>query len=259
MPWRPTVRLHRGAYVDTDSGLDGPGTPPRVAGVPEGFIPLPDFRTYPEDEMERRAREFLAEMRRRRTIREFSDRAVPRDVIESCLLTAGTAPNGANRQPWHFVVVSDPSLKSRIREAAEEEERAFYLERAPADWLAALAPLGTDENKPFLEDAPVLIAIFGESYQFAPDGAKQKNYYVTESVGIATGLLIAALHQAGLATLTHTPSPMGFLNELLERPKNERPFLLLVVGYPAERVHVPDISKKSLDEIATFLTGPEST
>ncbi|NNF28401.1 MAG: nitroreductase family protein [Gemmatimonadetes bacterium] len=209
--------------------------------------------------MRRRAREFLEEMRRRRTVREFSDRPVPREVIEDCLLTAGTAPNGANRQPWHFVVVGDPGVKARIREAAEEEERSFYRERAPADWLEALAPLGTDEDKPFLEQAPILIAIFGESYQLGADGAKQKNYYVSESVGIATGLLIAALHKSGLATLTHTPSPMGFLNEVLGRPRNERPFLLLVVGYPADRVHVPDIGKKELDEIATFLPDPEST
>lgn len=233
---------------------EAPGEPP----VPEGFIPLPDFRAYPEPEMCRRAREFLEDMRRRRTVRQFSARPVPRGVIEDCLLTAGTAPNGANRQPWHFVVVGDPSVKSRIREAAEEEERSFYRERAPADWLEALAPLGTDEDKPFLEEAPILIAIFGESYQVDADGKKKKNYYVNESVGIATGLLITALHRAGLATLTHTPSPMGFLNEVLGRPRNERPFLLLVVGYPADQVHVPDIGKKPLHEIATFLPDPRS-
>ncbi|MGI9625379.1 MAG: nitroreductase family protein [Longimicrobiales bacterium] len=203
--------------------------------------------------MAERADQFLAEVRRRRTVRDFSDRAVPKEIIEACLLAAGTAPNGANRQPWHFAVVSDPEIKSKIRVAAEDEERAFYRERAPADWLEALAPLGTDENKPFLETAPYLIAIFGQSYQLSEAGEKQKNYYVTESVGIATGILITALHDAGLVTLTHTPSPMGFLNELLGRPKNERPFLLLVVGYPAAGAQVPDITKKPLDEIASFL------
>ena len=259
MRWRPIGpwRLDGCVAADPEGVLtDGdPGHRP----VPEGFIPLPDFRAYPEAEMRRRARDFLEEMRRRRTVRDFSDRPVPRDVVEDCLLTAGTAPNGANRQPWHFVVVGDPAVKARIREAAEEEERAFYRERAPADWLEALAPLGTDEDKPFLEEAPLLIAIFGESYQAGADGAKKKNYYVSESVGIATGFLIAALHRAGLATLTHTPSPMGFLNEVLGRPKNERPFLLLVVGYPADAAHVPDIGKKQLREIATFLPDPEST
>jgi nitroreductase len=169
------------------------------------------------------------------------------------LLAAGTAPNGANRQPWHFVVVQNPELKRKIRIAAEKEEQEFYRERAPKEWLEALAPLGTDEHKAFLEKAPVLIAIFGESYEQKPDGTKVKNYYVTESVGIATGILITALHHAGLATLTHTPSPMKFLNELLNRPANERPFLLLVVGYPAENATVPAITKKTLNEIADFI------
>ena len=217
------------------------------------FIPLPDFRELDPSEMRARAGAFLAHVRRRRTVRDFSPRPVPREVIEDCLLAAGTAPNGANRQPWHFVVVSDPAIKSQIRTAAEEEERAFYRDRAPVEWLEALAPLGTDENKPFLEAAPYLIAIFAESYQIGSEGKKIKNYYVTESVGIATGILITALHESGLATLTHTPSPMGFLNEVLERPSNERPFLLLVVGYPTEDATVPDITKKPLDEIATFL------
>lgn len=203
--------------------------------------------------MSRRAKTFLAEVRRRRTIRDFSDRPVPRQIIEDCLLAAGTAPSGANQQPWHFVVVSDPETKSGIRVAAEKEERAFYQGRAPDEWLEALRALGTDEHKPFLEIAPYLIAIFGESYQVDSAGGKVKNYYVTESVGIATGILITALHNAGLATLTHTPSPLGFLNEILGRPKNERPFLLLVVGYPAEDAMVPDITKKRIDEIATFL------
>ncbi len=196
---------------------------------------------------------FLARMRRRRTVRDFSDRRVPREVIERCLLAAGTAPNGANRQPWHFVVVGDPEVKSRIRAAAEEEERDFYQGGAPQEWLDALEHLGTDENKPFLERAPWLVAIFAESYEVAKDGRHLKNYYVTESVGIATGMLITALHHAGLVALTHTPSPMKFLNDVLDRPANERPFLILVVGYPAEGVMVPEITKKPIEEIATFI------
>lgn len=217
------------------------------------FEPLTTYRAYPEDEMRRRAEAFYEEIRRRRTVRDFSDRPVPRDVIETCLLAAGTAPNGANRQPWHFVVVGDAEKKSRIREAAEEEERAFYSGRAPVEWLEALAHLGTDEHKPFLERAPWLIVIFAESWERTPEGVKAKNYYVSESVGIATGMLITALHHAGLATLTHTPSPMKFLNGLLGRPENERPFLVLVVGYPDDDATVPVITKKSLDEIADFL------
>jgi len=217
------------------------------------FIPYSSYREYPVEEMRRRAAEFYADIRRRRTVREFSDRPVPRDILENCLRAAGTAPNGANLQPWRFVVVSDPALKHRIRVAAEEEEREFYHQRAPQEWLDALAPLGTDEYKPFLDLAPYLIAIFAQSYGQLPDGRKVKHYYVQESVGIATGFLIAALHHAGLATLTHTPNPMNFLNDLLGRPAHERPFLLLVVGYPAEAVQVPDIRKKPLDEIATFI------
>jgi nitroreductase len=217
------------------------------------LLPLAGYREYPEDEMRRRAQEFYEEMRRRRTVRHFADRAVPPDVVEQCLRAAGTAPSGANRQPWRFVVVTDPERKRRIREAAEAEEREFYEHRAPADWLDALAPLGTDAHKPFLETAPVLIGILAERYGVGPDGKKLTNYYVIESVGIATGMLITALHHAGLATLTHTPSPMGFLNEILERPENERPFLLLVAGYPAPDATVPDIRRKDLHEIAAFL------
>lgn len=217
------------------------------------FIPLPDYREYPVEEMQRRAAEFYADIQRRRTVRDFSERPVSMDIIKHCLLAAGTAPNGANLQPWHFVVVCDPVIKRRIRIAAEEEEREFYESRAPQEWLDALAPLGTDANKPFLETAPYLIAIFAQSYGMLPDGRRVKHYYVSESVGIATGFLITALHHAGLATLTHTPSPMGFLNEILERPSNERPFLLLVVGFPAEDAAVPAITKKGLEEIATFL------
>ncbi len=217
------------------------------------FIPLPDFQEMPVDKMLDGATDFYNEMKRRRTVREFSEREVPREIIEASLLAAGTAPNGANRQPWHFVVVSNPEIKKQIRKAAEEEERDFYENRAPKEWLEALAPLGTDSDKPFLETAPYLIVIFAESYERLPDGRTLKNYYVQESVGIATGLLIAALHHAGLASLTHTPSPMKFLNQILGRPSNERPYMILVAGYPAEDALVPDISKKKLDEIATFL------
>jgi nitroreductase len=202
--------------------------------------------------MIRRARAFREELSRRRTVRTFSERSVPREVIEECLLAAGSAPSGANRQPWRFVAVSDPELKRRIREAAEAEEREFYHHRAPDEWLEALAPLGTDEHKPFLETAAWLIAIFAESHGEDEQGRPVKNYYVNESVGIATGMLIAALHQAGLATLTHTPSPMQFLGEILGRPKRQRPYLLLVAGYPAPDTRVPALRRKSLDEIALF-------
>jgi nitroreductase len=203
--------------------------------------------------MLRRAAEFRAEVCRRRTVRDFSDRAVPRSIIEDCLLAAGSAPCGANLQPWQFVVVSDPAVKTRIRAAAEEEEFDFYHRLAPPEWKAALEPLGTDEHKPFLEIAPYLIVVFAKSFDVLPDGRPVKNYYVSESVGIATGILITALHHCGLATLTHTPSPMHFLNDILARPKNERPYLILVVGYPAENAMVPVITKKKLEEIAVFV------
>ena len=217
------------------------------------FIKHTHYEEYPVEKMRQRARSFYEDMKRRRTIREFADREVPREIIENCIKTAGTAPNGANKQPWHFVVVSDPDVKKKIREAAEEEEREFYENRATEEWLEALAPLGTDPNKPFLEEAPYLIAIFSERYGIKENGDKETHYYVKESVGIATGMLITAIHNAGLASLTHTPSPMGFLNDILDRPDNERPFLLLVVGYPKEDVQVPDITKKSLDDIASFI------
>lgn len=216
------------------------------------LIPLPGYREYPPEEMVARARAFREELQRRRTVRDYADRPAPREVIEEAIRAAGTAPNGANMQPWHFVVVTDAALKRRIREAAEAEEKEFYGNRAPEEWLEALEPLGTDEHKPFLETAPYLIAIFAERYGRLPDGRKVKHYYVQESVGIATGMLITALHHAGLATLTHTPSPMDFLNEILGRPENEKPFLLLVVGYPAPDATVPEISKKALEEIATW-------
>lgn len=219
---------------------------------PPRFIPLTTFVERPPGEMKARAREFYEEIRRRRTVREFSPRPVPREVIEDCLRAAGTAPSGANLQPWHFVVIADPATKRRIREAAEVEEREFYAGRAPREWLDALAPLGTDEQKGYLEVAPCLIAVFARNYAVLEDGRKVKNYYVTESVGIALGFLIAALHHAGLATLTHTPSPMGFLSSVLDRPANERAYLLLVAGFPADGARVPDIAKKPLDEIATF-------
>lgn len=217
------------------------------------FVALTGYEPFDPATMTRRAASFYEDVKRRRTVRDFSDRPVPREVIEYCLRAAGTAPNGANLQPWHFVAVSDPAIKRKIREAAEEEERAFYSGKAPQEWLDALAPLGTDEHKPFLETAPWLIVIFGESYGELPDGRKVKHYYTQESVGIATGILITAVHHAGLVSLTHTPSPMGFLNEILGRPARERAFLILVVGYPAEGATVPDISKKPLDAIATFI------
>jgi len=217
------------------------------------FIPLPGYREYPVDEMRARAKAFYEEANRRRTVREFSDRPVPRDIIEYALRAAGTAPSGANLQPWHFVVVSDPASKARIRRAAEVEEREFYEHRASAEWLAALAPLGTDDSKPFLETAPYLIAVFLQKYAILPDGSKVKHYYPTESTGLATGILITALHHAGLACLTHTPSPMAFLNEILQRPKTERPFLLLVTGYPADDATVPDIHRKALEDFTSFV------
>lgn len=217
------------------------------------FIPLESYTEYSAEEMKTRASEFYELLKKRRTVREFSDRPVDVGVIEKCLLAAGTAPNGANKQPWHFAVISDPAIKKQIREAAEEEEREFYHRRAPQDWLEDLYPFGTDEHKPFLETAPYLIGIFAQSYHLDEQGERSKHYYVKESVGIATGMLITALHNAGLATLTHTPSPMGFLNEIMKRPAHEKPFLLLVVGYPEDNVQVPDISKKSLEEISSFL------
>lgn len=217
------------------------------------FEPLSSYTELPVEEMKRRAVEFRQHMQRRRTVRQFSERPVPRDVIEECLLTAGSAPNGANLQPWHFVVVGDPKVKREIRVAAEQEEREFYNRRAPQEWLDALAAIGTDEFKPFLETAPCLIVIFGKNHSFLPDGRRVKNYYVNESVGIATGFLIAAIHNAGLVSLTHTPSPMGFLNDILHIPPSEKPFLILVVGYPAEDAQVPIIEKKELEEIVTFI------
>jgi len=216
------------------------------------YEPLNQYREYPPSEMKRRANEFFEEMRRRRTVRDFADRPVPLEILEDCIRTAMTAPSGANMQPWHFVVVADLELKRQIRTAAENVESDFYAGRASDEWLEALEHLGTNEHKPFLELAPYLIVIFAQLHGVDGDGNPTKHYYVNESVGIATGLLIAAIHHAGLASLTHTPSPMSFLNRLLDRPANERPYLVLAVGYPAAEARVPRISKKSLAEVSEF-------
>lgn len=210
------------------------------------------FAEKSAEEMIAASRTFYLEMKRRRSVREFSPRPVPDEVIANAILAAGTAPSGANQQPWHFVVVSNPEKKREIREAAEIEERAFYQGRAPDEWLKALQPLGTDENKPFLEIAPCLIVVFLKKTTADENGIEHKNYYPTESVGIATGILITALHLSGLAALTHTPSPMKFLNKILARPDSERPFLILVTGYPSSAAFVPTISKYQLNQIATF-------
>jgi nitroreductase len=217
-----------------------------------GFIPL-DFNLQDEATMLTQSQVFLQLMSRRRTVRDFSPRELPQGVLENALKAAGSAPSGANMQPWHFVVVQDSAVKKRIREAAEAEERELYTHRASDEWLQALAPLGTDANKAFLQHAPALIAIFLKKFTLDESGRKHKNYYTAESVGIATGILITALHNAGLATLTHTPSPMKFLSQILERPDYERPYLLLVCGYPSDDATVPDIKRRPLEDIATFV------
>jgi iodotyrosine deiodinase len=217
------------------------------------YVPHVQYREYAPNVMQQRAGDFYRELKRRRTVREFSSKPVPDGVIENCIKAGGTAPSGANQQPWHFVTVRDPEIKHFIREAAEKEERAFYANRAPDAWLKALSDLGTHAQKPFLDRAPCLIAIFAQKYGIGADGNKTKHYYVKESVGIATGLIIAALHHAGLVSLTYTPSPMDFLNTLLNRPSNEKAFMILVAGYPKKDVTVPNISKKPLEEIATFI------
>ena len=217
------------------------------------LVPLDSYREYPPGEMAERAVAFRRDMQRRRSVRSFSSRSVARGVIEDCLLAAGSAPSGANMQPWSFVVVSDPAVKRKIREAAEAEEYRFYKEQAPEEWLGAISDLGTDWQKPFLETAPYLIVIFAQTYGISPDGHKVKHYYVRDSVGIATGILIAAIHNAGLVSLPYTPSRMGFLNRILDRPENERASLVLVVGYPEEGATVPELSKKTLDETTTFV------
>ena len=217
------------------------------------FVPLDQYIERPVEEMRQRSQDFYELMKCRRTVRQFSDRPVPRDIIENAIMTAGTAPSGANMQPWQFVVVTDKDTRSKIRIAAEEVEEDFYQRRAPKYWLKALEHLGTDENKSYLEIAPYLIVIFTQRYSLTPEGERIPHYYLSESVGIATGMLITALHNAGLATLTHTPHPMAFLRKLLGRPKQEEPYILLVAGYPADGAMVPDIGKKELGEIATFI------
>jgi iodotyrosine deiodinase len=217
------------------------------------WLPLLSYREYPSEEMQERAAAFYAEMQKRRSVRHFSNRSVPREVIEHCLQVAASAPSGANLQPWHFVVVSDPAVKRQIRAAAEAREQAFYSKRASEEWLEALAPLGTGMHKPFLETAPYLIVIFVQRQSQLPNGRIIKHPYALESVGIATGMLITAIHHAGLASLTYTPSPMRFLNDILRRPRTERPFLVLVVGYPANDAVVPDIHHKPLREVVTLV------
>jgi nitroreductase len=222
------------------------------SGPTPRFLPL-EYQERPAEEMMERLNIFAADMLRRRTVRDFSSRPIPREIIEKCLRVAGTTPSGANMQPWHFTVVSNASIKREIRAGAEKEEREFYQHRASVEWLKGLRALGTDQNKPFLEEAPYLIIIFAQNYSVTSYGLSVKNYYVSESIGIATGMLITAIHLAGLVSLTHTPSPMGFLNKVLARPSNERPFLILAVGYPAEDATAPQLSKKNLEEIATFV------
>ena len=217
-------------------------------------LPLPDRFDYSDAEMCARAEGFYELMRKRHSVRQYSDRPVPQAVIEACVRTAGSAPSGANHQPWHFVAISDPAVKARIRAAAEEEEEKFYDGGASDEWLKALEPIGTDASKPHLEIAPWLIVIFAQRWGEFDDGTRFKNYYVPESTGIATGFLLAALHQAGLVSLTHTPNPMKFLNDLLGRPASEKPLMIVAVGHPAEDATVPQVAKwkKPLDEILTI-------
>ena len=219
--------------------------------VPE-FRKYTEYKAYSPDEMLRRSHNFYQDLQLRRTVREFSNKPVPDEVIKNCIKSAGTAPSGANLQPWTFVAVKNSETKKAIRKKAEIEEKTFYNHRAPEEWLQAVEPFATDKHKPFLETAPWLIAIFIQKYSNAKLG-KKMHYYAPESVGIATGMLITALHHSGLASLTHTPSPMKFLNEILDRPENEKPFLLLVSGYPADNVEVPDISRKSFEKIAKIV------
>ena len=219
------------------------------------FRPLEHVR-LPAEEMLARARAFHAEMERRRSTRAFSPEPVPRELLELAIRTASTAPSGAHQQPWTFVVVADPELKRRIREAAEAEERINYAGRMPPEWIEALAPLGTDFEKRHITDAPYVVVLFRQAYGVRPDGRRVTHYYTTESCGIAAGLFIAAVHRMGLATLTHTPSPMGFLRELLRRPENEKPFLLLPVGYPAADARVPDLRRKPLEEVSVWFEAP---
>lgn len=216
------------------------------------FIPLPFVGHYNDKEMRQNALEFNQLLQKRRTVRDYSDKPVAKEVIEQCILAAGSAPSGAHMQPWHFVAISNSDIKSKIREAAELEEKEFYEHRASEEWLKALEPLGTDTNKPFLENAPWLIAVFAQRYGLDENGKRIKHYYTPESVGISCGMLLSALHASGLVTLTHTPSPMGFLKEILQRPDNERPYLLVVCGHPADDAKVPDLKRLDLEEVSSF-------
>lgn len=234
------------------SPSDPPASHAPPPATPRPFVPLVHARLS-LDESRRRALDHYEEMNRRRTTRHFSTEPVPRDLIEAAIRTAGTAPSGAHQQPWTFVAVSDPALKARIRQAAEVEEHGFYHGKAPAEWLEALAPLGTDEHKPHLTDAPWVVVLFRQAYGLRPDGTRRTFYYTDESCGIAAGLFIGAVHHMGLVTLTHTPNPMTFLRDLLGRPVNEKAMLVMPVGYPAPDARVPDLQRKSLDEIARFL------
>ncbi len=218
----------------------------------KNFIPLPYYSHYSDKIMLEKSQEFNQFLQRRRTVRDFSSKAVAKEVIEQCILAAGSAPSGAHMQPWHFVAISNKQIKAKIRAAAEMEEKEFYQHRASKEWLKALEPLGTDTNKPFLETAPWLIAVFAERYGLDAEGKRYKHYYTPESVGISCGMLISALHASGLATLTHTPSPMGFLKDILKRPTNERPYLLVVCGHPTDDAMIPDLSRNGLQKIASF-------
>jgi nitroreductase len=225
-----------------------------VTATASAYAPLPlSFARLSEQDALGRSREFLTRVRERRSVRQFSSEPVPRELIENALRSAGSAPSGANQQPWSFVVVSDPDVKARIRDAAEREEELLYTRRASAEYLDAIEPIGTDWRKPHITDAPYVIAVFEQAWSLDASGGKKKHYYVRESVGIAVGFLLVALHSSGLATLTHAPSPMGFLKQILNRPENERPFLLIPVGYPAPDAEVPALEKKPLEEIAEFV------
>ncbi len=222
------------------------------------FIPYKGIR-YPKEEILNRSREYYQDMDKRRTVREFSDKPLPREIIENLIMTASSAPSGAHKQPWTFCVVSDPALKQKIREAAEKEEYENYHGRMSDEWLEDLRPFGTDWHKPFLEVAPYLIVVFKKAYDLDQDGKKSKNYYVNESVGLACGFLLSAIHNAGLVALTHTPSPMNFLQKLLDRPENERPYLLIPVGYPAKEADVPDLKRKDADEVIVWYEAADNS
>ncbi len=218
----------------------------------KNHIPLPYISDYSNEQMIDKSYYFNQSIQKRRTLRDFSDKPIDKTIIENCIKAAASAPSGAHQQPWHFVAISNQEIKSKIRQAAEAEEKEFYQHRASDEWLKALEPLGTDTNKPFLEEAPWLIAVFAQRYGIDAQGNRVKHYYTPESVGIACGILITALHTSGLATLTHTPSPMGFLKTILKRPENERPYLLVVCGHPKENAKVPNIKRKDLNEVASF-------